>query len=375
MMIRWTLRIALALLVLIGAGLVWLKLVHGGGQPYPGVSTAPALPAAALQTVATLEFPPGNVAVSRDGRIFVNHHPFAQSQRFGPTMFEVVQGQLRPYPDAAWQPRFQGVFGMTVDRQQRLWLIEPAGLDHESTRLIAFDLATNALVFEHRFAKGVLPFAQDLRITADGHTAILADTGLFKFTRPAIGVFDLRSKALSLRLQTHPSLAPQDWTIRTPFGGHKLGYGLVNFAVGVDGLELSADGQWLIYATMSHERLYRVPLAALLDARVADAELAARIEDLGRKPLSDGITVDAEGRVILTDIENGGLMRREADGRLVTLVKDPKVIWADGVAAAADGSLFFTDSAIPAYIDPLARPPALARLAAARPYRVYRVRP
>jgi sugar lactone lactonase YvrE len=94
---------------------------------------------------------------------------------------------------------------------------------------------------------------------------------------------------------------------------------------------------------------------------------------MGAKPLSDGITFDAEGRLILTDVEHGGLMRRHGDGRLETLVSDPKILWADGVASAPDGALLFTDSAIPAYIDQLARPPSQGHLAAHRPYRLLRI--
>ncbi|MBL8518958.1 MAG: hypothetical protein JNM76_18505 [Betaproteobacteria bacterium] len=326
-----------------------------------------------METVATLDFPPGNVAVAADGRTFVNYHPFAKAERFGPTMFEVLDGRLVPWPSVQAQKDWQGVFGMTVDAQQRLWLIEPAGLDHDRTRLTAWDLASNVKVFEHSFAKGVLPFAQDLRVTADGHRVILADTGLFKFTRPSIAVFEPGTGRLLQRLDRHPSTQPQDWTIATPFGYHKLGYGLVNFAVGVDGIELSQDEKWLYYAAMSHQRLYRVPLAALSDPAIDEVALGKLVEDRGIKPLSDGITLDAAGRVILTDVEHGGLMRRLDDGRLETLVSDPKVIWADGVVRAPEGALLFTDSAIPAYIDQLARPPSLERIAAHRPYRLLRI--
>ena len=369
-------RALAGLVLLLVAALGWLKLQHGGGVPYAGVATTTPSPAPAVETVVSMDLPPGNVAVSADGRIFVNVHPFAQAARFGaPTLLELVDGRLQPYPSPAAQAGFQGVFGMTVDRRQRLWLIEPAGLDHERTRLSAYDLAGNARVFEHVFEPGVLRFAQDLRVTPDGSHVVLADTGLFKFTKPALAVFDLASRRLVTRLAEHPSTAPQDLVTRTPFGPHRLAYGLVSFVVGVDGIEISPDGRWVYYAAMNHARLHRVPFAALADAGVAEAQLAAQVEDLGPKPLSDGITLDAQGRVILTDIENGGLVRREADGRLVALVKDPKVIWADGVVAAPDGSLLFTDSAIPAYIDPLARPPEAERLAAGRPYRLLRVRP
>jgi sugar lactone lactonase YvrE len=369
-------RAAWLLLALVLAALAWLKLVHGGGEAHADLSTPPLHPASRLQTLATLELPPGNVAVSADGRVFFNLHPFAQAQRFGVgTVYELVDGQPRPWPDAAAQAGYQGVFGMTVDRQQRLWFIEPAELDHERTRLSAWDLVRNRKVYEHTFEPGVLRFAQDLRVTPDGTQVVLADTGLFKFTPPAIAVFTPATGRLLQRLRDHPSTQPQDLVTQTPFGPHKLAGGLVSFLVGVDGIVLSADGQWLVYAAMNHARLYRVPMAALADPAVPDARVAALVEDLGPKPLSDGITLDHEGRVILTDIEHGGLMRREADGRLQTLVRDERIVWADGVVQAPDGSLLFTDSAIPAYLDPLARPPSQARLKAGRPYRLLRLPP
>jgi sugar lactone lactonase YvrE len=369
----WTLRIGTLLVAVLALGLLWLKLVHGGGSPYPSVATKPLFPANALETVATLDYPPGNVAVSSDGRTFVNYHPFAKAERFGPTLFEVVNGTARPWPSLEAQKDWQGVFGMTVDRQNRLWLIEPAGLDHERTRLTAWDLTSNAKVFEHWFNKGVLPFAQDLRVTADGNRVILADTGLFKFTRPAIAVFEPGTGQLLERLAQHPSTQAQDWTIQTPFGPHKLGYGLVNFTVGVDGIELSNDGKWLYFGAMSHQRLYRVPVAALGDPSVDETALGNLVEDQGAKPLSDGITLDATGRVILTDIEHGGLMRRGDNGQLETLANNPKIVWADGVVRAPNGDLLLTDSAIPAYVDQFARPPSAERLAAHRPYRLLRL--
>lgn len=367
-------RLALGLGLLVALG--WLKLRHGGGVPHVDMSTTPRRPATALEPVITLDFPPGNVAVGPDSRVFVNLHPFAQAARFGvPTVFEVVDGQPRPFPDAEAQRRWQGVFGMTIDGAGRLWCIEPASLDHARTRLTAWDLATRRLVFEHWFPRGVLRFAQDLRVTPDGQHVVLAETGLFTFTPPAIAVFTPATRALILRLQRHPSTQPKPLVTRTKHGPHRLAFGLVSFLVGVDGIALSQDGAWLHYAAMNHDRLYRVPFAALADPAVSETELARRIEDLGPKPLSDGITLDADGRVVLTDVEHGGLMRREPDGRLQTLVRDPRVIWADGVVAAPDGSLLFTDSAIPAYLDQLARPPSPERLAAGRPYRVWRLPP
>lgn len=98
---------------------------------------------------------------------------------------------------------------------------------------------------------------------------------------------------------------------------------------------------------------------------------------MGRKPLSDGIELLADGTVIVTDVEHGGLVAiptmGPAKGQLRTLVRRDEVVWADGVTVMPDGAVLMTDSAIPSYLDPLLRPPAAERLTAGRPYRLYRV--
>lgn len=369
---------ALGLLLFVALLLVAVRVRFGGGERYPDLSTAPLVAAEAVTPLVKLDYPPGNVAIAADGRTFFNYHPFVKAERFSPaTVFELVGGVPKPYPDAAFQARYQGVFGMTADRQGRLWFIEPASIDHERTRLLAFDLRTNQLVFEHWFPPDQARFAQDLRVSPDGQTVYLADTGLFRFTAASLYVLDVGKKSHRRVLATSPTAQPQDWLIHTRFGAHKLGFGLIAFAVGLDGLELSADGAWLYYGAMSHGRLYKVPTAALRDPELSEAELAKQIVELGRKPLSDGITLDAQGRILLTDIEHGGIARLDpADpaGKLTTLTRSPSVIWADGVVLSPTGDIVFTDSAIPAYVDQLGRPPAHEKLIAHRPYALYRFR-
>jgi sugar lactone lactonase YvrE len=372
----WRLLGGLAGLVgFVALALLAVKLRYGGGERYPDLRTPPRFAESALETLVTVPYPPCNVAVSASGRIFFNYHPLARPQRFSPaTVFELVGGEPRPYPDGAFQKRYQGVFGMTVDRQGRLWFTEPASLDHARTRLLAFDLSTDALVFEYQFPPGVARFAQDLRISPDGHTVYLADTGLLELLPASLIVLDLASLTHRQVLIDHGSTRPQGWRIRTRRGEHVLAWGLVNFVIGVDGLELSPDGAWLYYAAISHDTLYKVPTAALRDATLSADQLARQVVAVGKKPMSDGLAVDRDGSVLITDVEHGAVHRMAADGTLETLVSSPRILWADGVAVAPGGELLITDSAIPAFIHPLGLPPAREVLAAGAPYHVFRLR-
>ena len=44
-----------------------LRLLFGGGKRLEDRTTAPALPASAIEVVANLDYPPGNIAVSKTG--------------------------------------------------------------------------------------------------------------------------------------------------------------------------------------------------------------------------------------------------------------------------------------------------------------------
>ena len=136
--------------------------------------------------------------------------------------------------------------------------------------------------------------------------------------------------------------------------------------------KISDDGAYLYYATMSHDTLYRMPTAALLDPSLGAEALAERVEAVGRKPLSDGIELSADGTVLITDVEHGSVATLSPAGELRTLVAIDEVVWADGITVMPDGSAVLTDSAIPSYLDPLLRPPALEDLERGRPYRLYR---
>lgn len=187
----------------------------GRFRPHPDLSTVPLASDGDLETLVELPLPPGNVAMSPDGRVFFDLHPQARPQRFSDaTVFELVDGRPQPYPSQAFQPRYRGPLGMTVDRQHRLWLVEPQGVERYPTRLLGFDLTTDQLVYEQEFTPRQTRVAQDLRVSPDGSTVYLADTGVFSVVTPRLLVLDLERRHLRTVLRRHPSVRPQRVVIR-----------------------------------------------------------------------------------------------------------------------------------------------------------------
>lgn len=364
--LRWTALVLLAAVLLV---LLALRLRYGGGEPYPDLSTEPLLPASALEVVAELDRPPGNLAVSADGRLFFDIHP--ESRPEPPAVLEWADGEAKPFPDAELQKNFTTVLGMVIDEQGRLWTLDTGFYGFDAVRLLAF-APSGGVVYDHVFEPDVAPrgsFLNDLQVSRDGGTVFIADVSFFR-QQPALVVHNLLTGTSRRVLERHPSVTAQDWIIDTPLRRMTFFGGLIALKPGVDGIALSADGEWLVYGAMTHDGLFRVPVAALENVALSPAELAARVERIGTKPLSDGLSMDVEGNVYITDVEHQGIARMHPDGSLETLIRDPRVRWADGLSYGPDGWLYFTDSAIP---DLMLR--SRDHIEASAPYHIFRFRP
>jgi sugar lactone lactonase YvrE len=365
-------RVISAFLIFLG----FVKFKYGNGKEYPDLGANLPTESLALEELIPLEYPPGNLAVSHNGDVYFNYHPLAKAERFSPTtVFKWSNGKMEPFPSLEAQKEFQGTFGMTIDKQNRIWFIEPAALDFKHTHLSAFDLNTKKRVEFFEFPEGQAQYAEDIRITADGKHIILANPGLFRFTTPSVVVYSVLDHTFYSIKSDHPGLIPEDWIMQTPYGPNRLVLGLINFAVGIDGIEISEDQKWLYIASMTHSRLCRVPMSVVLNPSTSSEPFNLSVEDVGQKPMSDGIAIDNNGRVIVTDVEHGGIMAfNPTTKRLSSLVRSKDIVWPDGVVVGADNSVYFTDSSIPSYIDQFVRPPTDSKLQEHRPYFIYRLK-
>lgn len=367
-----SLIVVLAVVLAAAAGLT--KWGYGGGEPFPDRTTEPAMTADALETVAELPSPPGNIAVSSDGRVFFTFHPEA-----GPevNVAEWVDGEAVPYPDRAFQtgdgePRhFRSVLSLRIDRQGRLWTLDAGHHGREPGRLLAFDLATGEVVHEYEFPReiaGLGSHLNDFQVSPGGDTVYIADASFFA-KDPALIVYDVATKTARRALAGHHSVEADHYLPVVQGRAMEL-YGLVTVRPGVDSIALDDDGEWLYFAPVTDTHLHRVRTADLRDASLAPDVLAARVERFAEKTMSDGITMDSAGNVYLSDLEHSAIHRLDPRGGLQTLIEDPALRWPDGFSFGPNGWLYVTCSALHQI---LGRPASAVPEHA--PYHIYRFRP
>jgi sugar lactone lactonase YvrE len=367
--------------ILLYAGLVFLGLTilllitirfrFGGGMPYPPLEVIPNAVPPTLEVVATLDQPPGNVAVNSQNRIFFTLHPEGNPK--GPVLLEWKNDQAVPYPSPEEQPQLQSPLGVFIDTQDRLWVLDHGRQGFGQPRLLGYNLANDSLEYSHYFQQEIAlkgSFFNDLQVDAARGVVYISDVG-FLSQKPALVIHDLASRTSRRVLENHPSLLPQNWLIQHPKREMTAYGGMVSLQLGVDGLALSEDGRWLYYAAMNHTTLFRISTFALLDTGLPAKLRAQEVDSVGVKPLSDGLSIDTLQGIYLTDVEHSRILRRDSAGELTTLIQDPERIrWADGCSFGGDGYLYFTDSALP---DVLLR--NRRQIADRAPYYIYRVKP
>jgi len=321
-----------------------LRFRYGGGEPYVDLTSQPSYDEGALEAVLGYRLPIGNIAVNEDGRVFFTVHP--EARPVGNKLLEFVDGASVPFPDASSQALFDTVLGVVIDSKNRLWTIDHGNHGLRQARLIAIDLETREVVRNHPLPAAVAPvgsFLQDLQVTRDGRTVIIADASFWR-KRPAIVVYDVESGSTRRLLEAHASVSAENWMITSE--GREMSFlgGLLSLRGGIDGI--AVDDDWLYYGALNGSSLYRIALSDLRDRTLPNAQLGARVERVTDKPLSDGLSADLDGNVYLTDVEHNAVLRVDTSGQLETLVKDARIRWPDALSFGPNGSLYVADSAL-----------------------------
>lgn len=315
-----------------------------GGQAAAQPATRTSGPPARLEVAARTQLLMNGVATTPDGRMF---GPF---QRNGSAntleVGEIVKGRVRPFPDAAWNAwrpgagvrrAFVNVVSVRIGPDGALWVIDKGSIGMAGDilpggpKLVRIDLATNSVsrIYPLSSVSTGKSFIDDLRF--NGRHAYLTDAG-----KAALIVLDLETGLARRVLEGHPStsghgpLRAEGRELRDPNGKA--------ITVNADQLEVSPDGR-LLYFQPTAGPMSVVETRLLDDPELSPAELAHHVRPFTATPTTGGTAIDASGAIYLSDTDRSAILKVTPDGRIVEVLRDPRLAWVDALWIDDDGNL------------------------------------
>lgn len=283
------------------------------------------------------------IAISRDGRIFVNY-PTWNDYPKGYRVAELVHGVARPYPNEAVNKEFVCVQSIITDDKNHLWILDPAKLKGQDVaptgaRLYEVDLNTDELCRVYVFSSSVaLPqsYLNDVRIDTKRQMAYVTDSGL-----GGIIVLDLKTgnswRALSDIPEVKANLTGIDF----------VSTGRFTHVSQSDGIELSGDGRRLYFTALGGTILYSISTDVLQDTSRTIADRQKHIIVVNpHNVATDGMLLKGDC-LYMADLAKEKIWEYDLKtgiGRDLALPEP--VRWADSFASAPDGSIYFTTSEI-----------------------------
>ena len=298
-----------------------------------------------LEVVARLDVCPGNVAVSPEGRIFSSVHPLRRGDF---QLIEITEeDNFELFPNESWNAApgsgsnvINSPLGVIVDENNWLWVIDGGNALPKPLppKLLAFDINTRKLMYRYDFPTHIAPtgsFLQDLVVDTKNQFVYMADLG-GKDINPAIVALNYGS-GKALRFEDDKLKAEEVEMIVD--GKSQMFLGKPT-RVGINPITLSADGETLYFGAMSGTRFYSASASFFRNFR-SRKEIASTIKEYGKKPVSDGSTIDQKGNIYITNLENNSLDVLRPNGKLETVVKDKEILdWPDNTRLGADGWIY-----------------------------------
>ena len=338
--------------VLMGLGATTIALA--------GAAYARAGRSAALAQVARFDHQVTGVAVTEDGRRFVNFPRWTDDAPI--SVAEVMpNGSLRPYPDAKWNSwrnakanvmpvgeYFVCVQSIVPDGHGNLWVLDPGAPGNEkilegAPKLVRIDLKTNTVTKVIAVPGDVAlqgTYLNDIRFSPDGKTGYITDSG----TRGAIIVIDLEDGNSFRALDGHPStqidksvtVAIEGKPLVRPDGRQP--------AFASDGIAISNDGQTLYWQALTGKTLYSIATDKLRPD-VGESERAAAVKAVATTAIADGLWMSKAGVLYITSPTDYSIRRLAGSGTEIVLT-DKRLRWPDTFAEGPDGTMYVTASHI-----------------------------
>ncbi len=305
-----------------------------------------------LETIAEVSQAPGNITVTPEGKIIISMHQF-----FSPSMsVAIVQtdSSLKAFPNAMAERRtglkgqqgitLDSVLGIQSDSKGIVWMLDNGINSSITPKLVAWDSRNERLfkvIYLPAPASVEGSFLNDLAIDEKHQKIYLADPA--KGSNAAIVVVDIATGSARRVLEGHISVIPEDLELLIdgrPLSVKRPDGTVVQPKVGINPIALDKDARWLYFGPMTGSSMYRVQTRDLLDPYFSQAALAARVERYSDRPISDGISIDKDNNIYITDVANNAIGVIDSQRKYSILIKDPRLSWPDAFSYGPDGYLY-----------------------------------
>ncbi len=308
-----------------------------------------------IEVVYQFSLAPAGITTAPDGHWILS---VSQSEKPRTRVVKVSKsGKVEPFPnekmsDAAPDAALplDAVEGMQMAADGFVWLLDNGRRSEVSPKIIAWNYEKNRLQHVHYIGQpAVVPgsFLADLAIDPNHPFVYVSDPA--NGPDAAIVVLD-RATGLARRvLQGHQSVIP-DPGVKLRAGllvGRRGGEarrldGLQTIPhSGVDAIALDRKGDWLYFAPVRSDKLYRIKTEALRFDMGAE-KLATAVEVYADKPPATSISIDNKGNIYVGDMEGRAIGVVDVDKRIYrVLTSDPRLVEPDGLCFGGDGKLYF----------------------------------
>jgi sugar lactone lactonase YvrE len=241
------------------------------------------------------------------------------------------------------------VQSVVADDQDALWVLDPAAPMLTSpvpngAKLVKIDLATDRVVQVIAFGPEVIradSYLNDVRIDLRSQTAYITDSGA-----GGIVVVDLATSRARRTLDAHPSVMAEPGVQIAVNGKPVLDARGQPPKFNSDGIALSKDGVWLYYQPITATAMYRVRTDVLRDPQASSTAVGAAVERYASTFPVDGLWIDAQDRIYLSDITHTAVSRLLPDRTIEQLIVDRRLQWPDTFTQGPDGAIYVTASYI-----------------------------
>jgi len=284
--------------------------------------------------------PPANIAVSKSGRIFMSTH-LAYSPPH--KIVELLDdGSYTPYPKTDFFPPLNGVLGAIVDKHDIFWFIDTIWGKDGMGRVIGWDTKKEELYKIFYIARPIVNDAyilNDMAVDRDNEAIYITETA--DSTTSALLVLNLKTGLVRRVLNGSFATIPEDESII--IDGQTLTMQGKEARVGVNPITIDVNNKWVYFSPMSGKTLYRVKTEDLNNQKLTDKALTDRVESYAKKPMGDGITIDANNNIYVSDLMNNAIGVITPDRKYKILHQDNTLLnWVEGFSTAGKAGIYAT---------------------------------